>query len=227
MSAIYFSPSLMCANLLSLERDLAVLDSHNFEYIHLDIMDGHFVPNITFGFDVVNQIGDLTKTPKDLHLMMQQPELAVESLKLRPQDLVTFHIECKSSPWSVIHEIKMRGVKVGLAVNPDTPLDKVRPFLGKVDHVLVMTVWPGFAGQAFVATSEGKVRGLVEYATSSYQDLIIGIDGAVGFEEIERFSKIGVRHFVLGTSALFKGDLHEQAGEVRELKTKLTVMSLV
>jgi ribulose-phosphate 3-epimerase len=226
MRTISFSPSLMCADLLGLERDLAILEKYGFEYIHLDVMDGHFVPNITFGFDVLNRIGEMTEMPRDFHLMMQQPELAVKNLELRPSDLVTFHVESKSDVWPVIQSIKASGARVGLAINPDTPIDSVRPFLDWIDHILVMTVQPGFAGQPFVESSHGKLSELLSI-TTDYPGLAVGIDGAVGFKQVETFSRMGVSHFVLGTSALFKGDLNKQAHKVRAFKAELMEVSLV
>jgi len=211
----------MCGDLLNLRGDVAILSEHDFDYLHLDVMDGHFVPNITFGFDLINGIGALGPMPKDIHLMMEHPELAIKSLDLNEEDIVTFHIECKSEILSVIRQIQARRAQVGLAINPETPLEEIFRYLDYIDHVLVMTVPPGFAGQPFVTDSQAKIKELVTLLEKDYPQVTVGVDGAIGIEEIKMLSKFGVNHFVLGTTALFKDDLAKRAAEVSQLKNNI------
>lgn len=217
----------MCSNLFNLKEDLTILKKHKFDYIHLDIMDGHFVPNIAFGFDLVNKIDELVPFLKDIHLMMDYPEMAVRNLKLKCGDMVSFHIECRSDPNYTIQQIKDKNanVKVGIVINPDTPIENIYPFLDKVDLVLIMTVHPGFAGHPFVKTSYERVRILSEYIKEKHLQIIIGVDGAIGLQEIIAFNQIGVRLFVLGTTALFKGNLEEQVILVSKFIKKINKSS--
>lgn len=223
MGQLVFSPSLMCGDLLNLESVLRVLRTHKFDYVHLDIMDGHFVPNITFGFDLINGVRGI---PRDIHLMVEHPELSVSSLHLSPDDLVTIHIESKDDIMSMVRLIHSFGSQAGLAISPTTPIKALRPFLDYIDHILIMTVNPGFAGRPFVETSYKRAQELVDMIGVAFSDISIGVDGAIGFKEIEMFSELGVTHFVLGTTALFKGDLNERAAVITDFKLKLGQLQL-
>lgn len=227
MKKIFLSPSMMCGDLLNLKEELIILRKNKFDYFHLDIMDGHFVPNITFGFDLVNKITDFASTPRDIHLMMDYPDMAVRALKLKTGDVVSFHVECKSNPDYTIKHIKDKNGKVGIAINPDTPIENVFSFLDKIDFILIMTVYPGFAGHPFVKTSYKRATLLAKIIKEHYPHVLIGVDGAIGFEEITKFYNIGVDLFVLGTTALFKGNLIEQAPLVSRFVEKLQELKQV
>ena len=221
MRKLLLSPSLMCTNLFGMKDDLKKIGESNFQYIHVDIMDGHFVPNITFGFDYTNRLNNYIKLPKDIHLMMDYPDLAVRNLGLTKEDIVTFHVESRGDPLYTIKSIKDKGAKVGLAINPDTPIENLFPFLEMVDHVLVMTVHPGFAGHPFVKNSYERVQKLANITQEKYPHVIIGVDGAIGFEQIMAFNHMGVDLFVLGTTALFKKDLPKQLIKLNTFIDKL------
>lgn len=218
MKKLTFSPSLMCGNHLNIEKDLQILRKHNFDYVHLDIMDGHFVPNITFGYDLVNAVQGI---PRDIHLMVEHPEVCIRSLKLQDGDLVTLHIETKGDIKGVIEDIRSAGAQVGLALSPSTPVDAVEPFIKHIDHILIMTVHPGFSGAPLIEGSYGRVAKLVRMVKASCSDVTVGVDGAIGFPEIELFSALGVTHFVLGTTALFRGELQKQAELVTNYKLQI------
>src|SRR5574344_504566 len=145
------SVSLMCANLMKMAKDVEVLDDNLVDWFHLDIMDGHFVPNLTFGPDFCNALSRISETPLDYHLMLDNPAQFIHAVKLRPQDYVTIHSEL---PADVINStlplIKQLGAHVGLAVNPDTPIEAVQPYVSDIDLVLLMLVRPGFAGQKMI-----------------------------------------------------------------------------
>ncbi len=195
-----------------MQDDLKKIEKYNFQYIHVDIMDGHFVPNITFGFEYTNKLSNYIKLPKDIHLMMDYPDLAVRNLKLSKEDIVIFHVESRGDPLYTIKSIKDKGAKVGLAINPDTPIENLFPFIEIVDHILVMTVHPGFAGHPFVENSYERLKKLIKITQKKYPHVIIGVDGAIGFEQI----------MVLGTTALFKKkDLPKQLIKLSKFINKL------
>lgn len=210
MKRLLLSPSLMCANLLNVNDDLKKLSEYNFQFLHVDIMDGHFVPNITFGFDYTNKLSEYSKFPKYIHLMMDYPDLAIRNLVLDKNDVVVFHIESKGDPNYTIATLKTKKVKIGLAINPDTPIETLFPFLDIINHVLVMSVHPGFAGHPFVKNSYRRIYKLVSIVQKKYPDVIIGVDGAIGFKQVKTFNRMGVDLFVLGTTALFKNNLSKQ-----------------
>lgn len=218
-----FSASLMCGDLLNLKNEIEILEQHSIDYLHMDIMDGHFVPNITFGFDTVNAIE--STIPKDLHLMMEYPEVAIDNLKLYERDIVTFHIECKGDIPRLIKKLRDKGAKIGLAINPTTQLESVLEYFDDIDHILAMTVEPGFAGQPFAHGSYEKIKKLTELTVERKSSLTIGVDGAIGFDQIKSLSSLQVSHFVLGTSALFNGNLAQRAKEVSNFKIQLGVMA--
>lgn len=214
-----FSASLMCGDLLNLKKEIEILEQHGMDYLHIDIMDGHFVPNITFGFDTVNAIGNML--PRDFHLMVEYPGDAIDSLKFYEDDVVTFHIESKGDVSKLIKKLQDKHVKVGLAINPETSIKSIQQYLDDIDHILVMTVVPGFAGQPFVSGSHDKIEELAGLLDKRNLSITIGVDGAIGFDQIMSLSALNVSHFVLGTSALFNGDLSMKAKEVNNLKSRL------
>lgn len=212
----------MCGNLLNLQAELAIFERYGYDYLHVDIMDGHFVPNITFGFDIVAQLREQTMIPLDIHIMMSHPELAIKQWRLSAADMVTFHIECQSDPAEVIRNIHACGAAVGIAVSPSTPAETIRRYLPDVRHVLVMTVQPGFAGQGFIEESGDKVAALSKWLMQKDPHISIGVDGAIGLEQIRQLRAVGANHFVLGTSALYRGHLESQAERVASLFKPLT-----
>lgn len=211
----------MCGNLLRLEDEINLFQRFDIPYIHLDVMDAHFVPNICLGFDFVNQIQS-TAVSRDIHLMIENPHLAIEKLRLSEHDIVTFHIEATQNPSEIINHIKQK-CKAGLALKTSTPIESVFPYLPLVDYVYVMTIDnAGFAGQTFSSQSYSRISQLSHYLEENNLDTKIAVDGAIGFDQIENFSKLGVSHFVLGTSAVYNKDGVEQnLKRLVKLKTTL------
>lgn len=199
----------MCGNLLNIKEELYILK--DFDYLHIDIMDGHFVPNIALGFDLIKKIKEYTPIPLNIHLMMDYPSLALNNLNISKEDSVVFHIECKDDLYKIIKSVREKKGKVGIAINPSTPLKKIYPFLKNLDHVLVMTVYPGFAGRPFIPSSYERVEKLSAKIKENYPHITIGVDGAIGFEQIKVFNQLGVNLFVVGTTVLFKKNLSKQA----------------
>lgn len=205
MSNPAYSASLMCGNYLNTIDDLSILAANNIHNVHVDIMDGHFVPNITFGFDFVNQMYTLP-FDKDIHLMMDYPSLAIDAIKVKKNDMISFHLECKENPRKIIERIKNKS-QVSIVLNPETDPEVILPYIKSIDSILLMCIIPGFYGQRFIKSSYSKAKKTIQLVNQYNPSVIVGVDGAIGQEQILTFLKYGITHFVLGTTAIYKGDL--------------------
>lgn len=214
MKKMFFSPSLMCADLLNMHSDVTLLEKAGFDSFHMDVMDFHFVPNITLGFDLINKFNQF-KTPLDVHLMVENVPEVVNRLKTTKNDFITFHLEAPVNTANTINLIKEKS-KAGLAISPGTSPEKIYPYISQIDLLLIMTVYPGFAGAAFVPESYDRAREIVRVVKRQKKDIRISVDGAIGFEQIKKFSDLGINMFVLGTKSLFKGNLKENAKQFRD-----------
>lgn len=206
---LLYSPSIMCADQLNLENDIRLLERYKMDYLHIDVMDLHFVPNITLGFDLINKLKPF-RLKKDIHLMVKNIVKAVNLIKLNEGDIVSFHPESGVDITSTIRHIKNKGYKVGLVINPETDFRIIFSHLNELEIVHFMCVSPGFAGQKFITSSYDKVNDFITILRNKANMLLVGVDGAIDYKQIETFYKIGVNLFVLGSSALFKGNLEKQ-----------------
>lgn len=200
----YLSASLMCADLTNLRGSITELEKAGIDYLHLDIMDGSFVPNITLGFDLVNAVKKITDIPLDVHMMVNQPSRFIPMMNLDEKDILCVHYESDIHIHRTLSQIKDKGIKAGLAVNPQTPLESLEYLTDYIDMALVMTVSPGFAGQKLFAGAERKVtkaRQLLDEL--GRKDVPIEVDGNISLENGRKLSKCGAEIFVLGTSSLF------------------------
>ncbi|MBF0779233.1 ribulose-phosphate 3-epimerase [Streptococcus cuniculi] len=194
-------PSMMCADFGNLRKEIGDLDRAGVDIYHCDIMDGQFVPNMTMGINDVKTIRACTDTLVDCHLMIENPGEKVDWFLDMGVDLLYIHPESERYVVKTLSHIKSRGKLAGLAINPDTSIETVRELLPLADYILVMTVSPGFAGQAFLDLTRKKIATLLQMRREySYK---IVIDGACSPEIIKEFTRLGVDGFVLGTSALF------------------------
>lgn len=214
----------MCADLLNLQSQVTLLEKNNFDMLHLDVMDQHFVPNLTLGFDLINQLNTSILT-LDVHLMIENIIDAVNMLKTRPSDFITFHVEAPVDIDQTINEIKNKPSKVGLSINPETPVEKIFPYLDKVDMILMMCVHPGFAGQSFITKSYDRGERLINEIKKRNLDMNISVDGGIGMEQINRFSQLGVNTFILGTKGLFFKDktLEENISTFNKFRFELSI----
>lgn len=216
---IKISPSIMCANFKNLEKDIRILEKLGVDYLHLDIMDGHFVPNLTMGPDMLKAIREMTDIPFDIHLMVEKPENYLSLFSLRDCDIVSVHAEATYHLQKVLQSIKDKGARAAVALNPATPLENIKYVLDVVEVVLIMTVNPGFAGQKLVTAALDKIREMDEIRRRLNLNIEIEVDGNVSFENAPKMRAAGADIFVTGTSSFFNKELgiEEAASRFRSL----------
>ena len=197
------APSLLAADFLRLDKEVETVNAHA-DILHLDIMDGTFVPNISFGFPVVEAVAKVARKPMDVHLMIIHPEKYVERFAKAGAAMISFHYEAAlEHSDAVIDLIHGFGVKAGIVINPDCPVEKIFPYLGKVDYVLLMSVFAGFGGQKLIEDTYARVRAVKAERKRIGSDALIEVDGGVTEENAGRLKKAGVDILVAG-SAVFK-----------------------
>ena len=198
------SPSMMCAPLLSLEATLRIFEQTGIEYLHMDVMDGCFVPNFMLGTDFIKQIRALTAIPLDIHLMIEKPEDKLDWFDIRPGEYVSFHYEATNHPQRICTKIRELGAKPMLALNPATPLVVLEDLLPDLDGVLLMSVNPGFAGQKLIPQIIDKIRRLRQMLQEKgCPEINIEVDGNTSEENARKMRSAGADIFVGGTAGLF------------------------
>lgn len=203
MSGIIVSPSILSADFANLERDIKAVENAGADWIHVDVMDGHFVPNITIGVPVVKSIRKITKLPLDVHLMIENPEKYVEPFVKAGADIITFHYEAAGEKSrEILKMIKSFRVKAGISIKPKTSPDKIFNLLTTADMVLVMTVEPGFGGQSFMPDCAEKIPYIKK---NSPQNMIIQVDGGINAETAKVCTSVGANSLVAG-SYVYKSD---------------------
>lgn len=210
------SPSVMCVDFFRLEETVRAFEGNGIEYIHVDIMDGLFVPNYTLGTDFVKKLKERTKIPLDIHLMIENPESKLDWFEFGEGDYVSVHYESTRHLHKAVSAIKARGAKAMVAINPATPVSALECVLGEIDGVLIMTVNPGFAGQKLVKSTLPKITKLREQLDAlGYTNVEIEVDGNVSFENAKLMTEAGADIFVAGTSSVFKKEFSLAEGIAR------------
>lgn len=200
------SPSILSADFAKLGDDVKQAANAGAEWIHIDVMDGSFVPNISFGFPVIKAIRGVTDKVFDVHLMVDEPGKFIEEFAQCGADLITIHAEATKHLHRAIQQVKAAGCKVGVSLNPATPLDVLDYIIKEIDLVLVMTVNPGFGGQAYIDAMDEKICNLRKMITDRGLDVDIEVDGGVKENNIAHIKECGANIFVAG-SAVFNGDI--------------------
>lgn len=202
------SPSILAADFTILGEQLRAVSRAGAGYIHIDVMDGVFVPSISYGMPVIRSIRKATDKVFDVHLMIENPKRYIGKFADCGADIITFHLEATDRVAEVVDEIHGRGLKAGLAIKPETPVEAFRPYLDMADMFLVMTVEPGFGGQAYMEACTEKIRAARKMVKESGRNIDIQVDGGINRENIEAVLDAGANVIALG-SAIFEGDIED------------------
>ena len=203
------APSLLSCDFAKMGEEVVRVDQAGADLIHLDVMDGHFVPNITIGPGIVSAVRPFTKLPFDVHLMIDDPLDYIDAFANAGADIITFHIEARSDPLATIEKIRQKGIKAGLVIKPQTPVEAVFPYLDQLYMVLVMTVEPGFGGQSFMPDMMPKVTALKNECKKRELDVLIEVDGGISEKTVGAAAAAGADICVSGTGVFKAKDMKE------------------
>jgi ribulose-phosphate 3-epimerase len=204
---IKIAPSLLAADFTNLGKQVLEAEKGGADWIHIDVMDGHFVPNITFGPPLVRAVRGCTKLPLDVHLMIEKPEKLLASFRSAGADVITVHQETCPHLYRTIQTIKESGSKSGVALNPSTPVAMIQNIIDEIDLILIMTVEPGFGGQSFIKNSLRKIQETREMIERSKRDILLEVDGGIDLNTARSVIEAGANVLVAGTSVFKAGSI--------------------
>lgn len=207
---IKFAPSILSADFTQLGSQLQETERAGVPYAHIDVMDGDFVPQISFGQPVIASVRKATRQFFDVHLMVNHPETFVPSMAESGADSITFHLEAAENPQLVIDKIREHGCKVGISVKPRTPIEAILPYIHEIDMLLIMTVEPGFGGQSYIPSSTEKIRRARKIFDDAGIAMDIEVDGGIKLDNVDVVLEAGANVIVAG-SAVYKGDVYEKS----------------
>ena len=200
------APSILAADFANLQRDIEMVNNSSADWFHIDVMDGEFVPNISYGMPVIEAIKKHATKPLDVHLMIIKPERYISTFKQIGADILTVHYEACAHLHRTIQAIKAEGMKAGVALNPHTPVSVLEDIVADLDLVLIMSVNPGFGGQKFIENNYDKVKKLKELITEKGSSALIEVDGGVGLNNYKKLAEVGVNAMVAGNAVFASKD---------------------
>lgn len=212
---IKIAPSILSADFCKLGEEVKALEKHGADFIHIDVMDGMFVPNISFGLPIIKSIRKVTSLPFDVHLMIEEPSRYIEDFVKAGADIITIHYEADRHIDRTINYIKEFGVKAAIALNPATPVDNIKHLIPSLDMVLIMSVNPGFGGQKYIKYCSEKIRETKELSDELNRNLMIQVDGGVGKDNIKEVVNCGANVIVAGSAVFKDGKIKENIEELR------------
>jgi ribulose-phosphate 3-epimerase len=211
------APSILSADFSKLGEEILAVEDAGVDLIHVDVMDGHFVPNITIGPPVVASIKKIVRVPLDVHLMIDDPDRYIQSFANAGSDIITVHAEATAHLHRTVHLIREAGAKAGVSINPATPLVDIEQIIGDIDLLLIMTVNPGFGGQKFIESMLPKIRAARDMIDRISPDILLEVDGGITLQNIGVVKEAGVDIFVAGSSIFLSEDYGQTIKEMRTI----------
>jgi len=217
MNRIRIAPSILSCNFLILEKEIRDAEEAGADLFHIDVMDGHFVPNITIGPMFVEAIRKITSKPLDCHLMISNPSDFVKDFINAGADIITIHIEADTHIFRSVDVIKAAGIKAGVTLNPSTPLCSLENIIETIDLLLIMTVNPGFGGQSYITSMDKKIRDARQMIDSTGRHIDLEVDGGIKVSNVKRVADAGADIVVMGTEFFHSGDYRKKVAEIMDI----------